>query len=354
MLGPVGSVSRQEVNANFIHMDQESITSQVQRLYNAEFTETSCSTDMAMSIEDRRALAIMENTVRKVDGHYQIALPWRYQSPCLPNNRSMAERRLRLLQNRLKKDESLRMKYRDVIDDYIERGHARKVQVNLDEDSKDKPVWYLPHHPVVRPDKLRVVFDCSARYEGTSLNDQLLSGPDLTNSLVRVLIRFRQEPVAVMSDIKQMFHQVRVDPKDNDAFRFLWWPDGDLSKEPQDYQMLVHLFGATSSPSCASYALRKTATDNQGEFDIQMIDTLNRNFYVDDFLKSAPSVENALNIVQELPKLLERGGFHLTKWISNRWEVMSVIPKEERAPTIVDLDLDKPTRKSCFGSAMGC
>ena len=60
LLGPVGGVSRQEVNANFIHMDQESITSQVQRLYNAEFTETSCSTDMAMSIEDRRALAIIK------------------------------------------------------------------------------------------------------------------------------------------------------------------------------------------------------------------------------------------------------------------------------------------------------
>ena len=134
---------------------------------------------------------------------------------------------------------------------------------------------------------MRVVFDCSARYEGTSLNGQLLSGPDLTNSLVGVLIRFRQEPVAVMSNIKQMFHQVRVDPKNNDVFRFLWWPDGDLCKEPQDYQMLVHLFGATSSPSCASYALRKTATDNQGEFDIQMIDTLNRNFYVHDCLNES-------------------------------------------------------------------
>ena len=296
---------------------------------------------MAMSIEDRQALAIMGNTVPKVDGHYQIALPWRYQSLCLPNNRSMADRRLRLPQNHLKKDESLRMKYRDVIDDYIERGHARKVHVNLDEDSKDKPVWYLLHHPVVRPDKLRVVFDCSACYKRTSLNDQLLSGPDLTNSLLGVLIRFRQEPVAVMSDIKQIFHQVRVDPNDNDAFRFLWWPDGDLSKEPQYYQMLVHLFGATSSPSSVSYVLKKTATDNQGEFDIQMTDTLNRNSCVDDCLKSVPSVENALNIVQELPKLLERGGFHFTKWILNRLEVMSVIPEEERASTIVDLDLDK-------------
>ena len=72
-----------------------------------------------------------------------------------------------------------------------------------------------------------------------------------------------------------------------------------------------------------------------------MIDTLNRNFYVDDFLKLVPSVENALTIVQELPKLLEKGGFHLTKWISNRREVMSVIPEKERASTIVDLDLDK-------------
>jgi hypothetical protein len=131
LLGPVGSVSRQEVN--FIHTNQETITSQLQQLYNAEFTETSCSTDVAMSVEDRRALAIMENTVRKVDGHYQIALTWRYQSPCLQNNRSMTERRLRLLQNRLKKDESLRVKYRDVINDYIKRGHARKVPVNLKE-----------------------------------------------------------------------------------------------------------------------------------------------------------------------------------------------------------------------------
>ena len=223
----------------------------------------------------------------------------------------------------------------------MESGHARKVHVNLDEGSKDKPVWYLPHHPVVRPDKLRVVFGCSAPYKGTSHNNQLLSCPDVTNLLVGVVIQFRQEPVAVMSDIKQMFHQIRVDPKDNDTFGFMWWPDGDLSKEPTNYQMLVHLFSATSSPSCASYALKKTATDNQGEFNIQMIDTLNRNFYVDDCLKLVRSVDNALNIVQELPKLLERDRFHLTKWISNRWEVMSVIPEEERVPTTVNLDLDE-------------
>ena len=54
----------------------------------------------------------------------------------------------------------------------------------------------------------RVVFDCSAKFAGTSLNDQLLQGPDLTNSLVGVLTRFRQEPAAFMADIDATFYQV--------------------------------------------------------------------------------------------------------------------------------------------------
>ena len=102
-----------------------------------------------------------------------------------------------------------------------------------------------------------MVFDCAARYKGTSLNDQLLSGPNLTNSLFAVLVRFRQEPVALSSDIEAMFHQVTVDPKDVDALRFLWWPDDDLSKQPVEFRMKVHLFGSTPSPSCASFGLRK-------------------------------------------------------------------------------------------------
>ena len=75
-----------------------------------------------------------------------------------------------------------------------------------------------------------MVFDCTARYKGTSLNDQPLSGPDLTNSLLSVLLRFRQEPVSLSSDIKAMFHPVLID-----LLRFLWWPGDDLSKKPVEY-----------------------------------------------------------------------------------------------------------------------
>ena len=69
--------------------------------------------------------------------------------------------------------------------------------------------WYIPHHGVYhphKPGKIRVVFDCSAKLMGLSLNSMLYKGLDLTNSLVGVLTRFREDRVAVMADIELMFY----------------------------------------------------------------------------------------------------------------------------------------------------
>lgn len=125
------------------------------------------------------------------------------------------------------------------------------------------------------------MFDCSAKYRDKSLNDQLLQRLDLTNCLVGVLTRFQQDPVAFMSDVEAMFHQVRVSPEDRSALRFLWWPDGNM-----DPMMSVHLFGAEFFPSCANFALKKTAAANRDQFSHEAIKTVERNFYVDDCLKS--------------------------------------------------------------------
>ncbi len=121
-----------------------------------------------------------------------------------------------------------------------------------------------------------------------------------------------------------MFHQVQVDPKDCNALRFLWWPDADFTKPPEEYQMQVHLFGATSSPSC--YALKKTAHDHEAEFDEETIKTVDKNFYVDDCLKSVSTTNKAVNLANQLTALLAKGGFHLTKWMSNSREVLATIP----------------------------
>lgn len=69
------------------------------------------------------------------------------------------------------------------------------------EEQLQKDKWYPPYHPVFhphKPSKVKLVFDCSAKYRRSSLNDQLLQGPDLTNMLVGVLTLFQEEPVAFM------------------------------------------------------------------------------------------------------------------------------------------------------------
>ena len=73
-----------------------------------------------------------------------------------------------------------------------------------------------------KPNKIRIVFDCSTRYKGVALNDYLLQGPDLLNSMVGVLVRFREDPIAIMGDIEKMFHKFKVNEEHRDYLRFLW------------------------------------------------------------------------------------------------------------------------------------
>ena len=143
-------------------------------------------------------------------------------------------------------------KYKEFMNDLISKDYTRKV--GSQEPGPLGTHWYLQHHPVFnpqKPGKIRIVLDCSAKQRDTSLNDQLLQGPDQTNTLNSVLSRFREDRIALMSDVKAMFHQVRVRPSNCNALRFLWWPDGDLKSQPDEYQMRVHLFGGATSPSCA-------------------------------------------------------------------------------------------------------
>ena len=220
----------------------------------------------------------MEESADLRGGHYEIALPWKAFLPDLPNNKIVTERCLGLLKKRLLKDPELHRNHSLFMDDLFDKGHAQKVPEDQQEVS---PAWYLPHHPVIHPqksDKVRVVFDCAAKFQNVSLNQQILQGPDLTNSLTRVLTRFREQP--------PLFYQVRKLTEDSRYLRFLWWPSGDMVKEPEEFQMLVHLFRGVSSPSCANYALQKTADDNAEHFDEDTIKTVRRNFYVDDCLKS--------------------------------------------------------------------
>ena len=153
-------------------------------------------------------------------------------------------------------------------------------------------------------------------------------------------MRFRQENVGLAAEIESMFHQVKVPPEDQDSMRFLWWKN-DTEEPPQEYVMSVHIFGATDSPCAANSALKKTAEEKEGGFDLETTKTVKNNFYVDDLLKSLNSTEEAVRQAKELIKLCEMGGFNLAKFMSNAREVLSSIAAEKRADPSLDLSLVK-------------
>ena len=118
------------------------------------------------SVEDNKALTKIRESLQRRDGHFQVRLPWQEDPPYLPNNKVMAEQRLDLLRKRLTKDRDLHEKYCSAIQDYLTKGYAEKVPEN-ELDTKEQPVWYLPHHPVthpMKPGKVRIVFDYAAKY----------------------------------------------------------------------------------------------------------------------------------------------------------------------------------------------
>ena len=142
-----------------------------------------------------------------------------------------------------------------------------------------------------------------------------------------------------MADIEKMFFQVRVRKEDQSFLRFLWWPNGDLEEKAEEYCMTVDLFGAVSSPAYANYALQRTADDNEDNYGTEVANTLRRNFYVDDVLKSASTEDKAIDLAKDVKAVCRNGGFNLTKFVGNTERIINSIPDELRAENVKSLAL---------------
>ena len=317
---------------------EEIAPSQIIKLMEADFA---CDKrQRPYSRNDLKFLQIMERNVHVADnGHYEMPLPFREETPILPNNRILAEKRLDHLKRKLQSDPAYHEQYAKQMNSLFHSKYAEEVSGSGDEGK----VWYIPHHGVKQPNKLRVVFDCSSQFRGTSLNSHLLSGPDLTNTLTGVLCRFRKDVVAFMCDVKEMFHQFHVNKEHRDYFRFLWWTDGDISRQPSNCRMNVHLFGATSSPGCSNFGLKQIAKDYAEEFGQDASEFVQRDFYVDDGLKSVKTEDEAVDLFMRTKQMCERGHLHLHKIVSNSRKVMQSVPVEDRGKDLKELNLLQDT-----------
>ncbi|KAI4899545.1 hypothetical protein NFI96_016157, partial [Prochilodus magdalenae] len=231
------SSTPQKHHAFFTHQEEAELVRKTDSLGHAVFKSSKDDNKTALSIDDRAFLTIMEREVYQDTDHSWVApLPFRSPRQSLPSNRELAVKRLGSLKKSLEKKQETKKHYTEFMQKMLDNDQAEHAPPL----EPGKEHWYLPTFGVyypMNPGKIRVVFDSSAECDGICLNYALNSGPDLNNTLLGVLLRFRKEPVAVTSDVQQMFYCFVVRKDRRDYLRFLWYEDNDFAKNIVEYRM---------------------------------------------------------------------------------------------------------------------
>ena len=299
-----------------------------------------------MTVEEKVAMTKVAETLTFENGRYTVGIPWREGEPRLGNNYDAALGRLQSQEKSLKrKGPDIMKQYSHIFEEYEHKGYIKKVAK-----SETKEQWFLPHFPVIRPDKdttkVRVVFDAAMKCQGKSLNDAIQSGPKMQREILDVLIHFRRAPVALTADISEMFLQVGLRKEDRPYHRFLW-RDFDASKEPDVYEFQRLLFGNTASPFCSQYVLHSHAQTHKVDYP-EAAESVDNSMYVDDLLDSSETVETAQHLQNQLFDVLAMAGFNLRKWSSNEAAVIENVPESDRLPTI-DINTGEPPKTKTLG-----
>lgn len=277
------------------------------------------------SNEIRRARQILRDTTQRIDGRFETGLLWNADKIELPDNYDDALKRLCTIEARMRRDAKYAEQYIRQIESYIAKGYARRL---TEAEARDRSgrTWYLPHFAVQnvnKPGKFRLVFDAAAKTSGVSLNDKLLVGPDVNIPLARLLMQFRMGSVGVCADIREMYLQINIIKDDQDAQRFLWRA-GDSTIDPATYVMSAMTFGSTCSPSSALYVKNLNAAAYEAEFP-EAVDAIRRKHYVDDFVASFDSADEAVRTSAGVTEVHRRGGFELRGFVSNSQAVLNAL-----------------------------
>ena len=273
--------------------------------------------------DHKTAIDNFQNSLEFSDNKYTVRLPWRENAPELPNNFELAKKRLfsniKSLRQKSMLDTYDKLIENQLKNDFIERVH--------DVDERHDSSHYLPHHGVLRDSSttpLRIVYDCSARIAKSkaSLNDCLYSGPPLINDLVSILINFRSDLFACVSDIEKAYLNVQLAECDRDYTRFLWINDiNNPHSEIIVYRFKVVLFGATCSQfllgACLKYHLERENTITAG--------IINDCLYVDNLICSMPNTDTLINFYYDAKSLMKNAGFNIREWVSNSSDLNNVL-----------------------------
>lgn len=289
------------------------------------------------SPEDLECEKIFASTVkRESSGRYVVALPFKENPNNLGDSLPTALRRFSYLEKRFEKSPHLRDMYNRIMREHIELGFMSKLADEIPADFG----YYVPHHGVYKPSStstpLRIVFDASAKTDnGISLNDIMYKGPKLQTDVGKMLVNFRLFSIAMTSDLKKMFLQILLCPEHRKFQRILWRFSVD---EPLSvYQFDRVGFGLKASPYLALNTVRKLAHDEAQSFPLAS-KIVCEDTYMDNFISSVSSLDQAKNLYYELVNLFRAGGFQLVQWCTNSENLLNEIPEEHRLTQTINFD----------------
>ncbi|XP_058817854.1 uncharacterized protein LOC131681160 [Topomyia yanbarensis] len=254
------------------------------------------------SDDDKRTKQLLVDTTRRVSSGsgYETGLLWRTNNQNFPDSYPMALRRLEGLERKLQKDPSLEKRVREQIYEYERKGYAHKANLEELTSVESGRVWYLPLGFVTnprKPEKLRLIWDAAAK----------------------------------------MFHQIKIRAPDCQSQRFLFRERP--SDHPQVYVMDVATFGSTCSPASAQFVKNLNADEFATEYPRAAV-AIKNNHYVDDYLDSFESVNEAIAVVNEIKLVHSKGGFTLRHFLSNETEVLQKIGETDELEQ-KNLDLER-------------
>ena len=296
-----------------------------------------------------------EESISFKNGRYEVSLPWKHPHPVLPDNYKLSRNRLQSVLRRLCQTPIILQEYDSIIRKQLELGIVQPIK---DSDHGEVGnVHYLPHHAVIRQDKMttkvRVVYDASAKTAGPSLNECLFTGPKFEQRILDILLRFRSYPIALTADIEKAFLMISVSEKDQNVLRFLWVDD--IMKPDPDIQVFRFtrvVFGVSSSPfllnATIDHHLKLFAPANP-----ELVKTLRHSIYVDDVVAGARDESATMKLYEGSKRILQEGGFNLRKFITNAPQLQRAIERKENSlvdsTTVSSNDLDETYAKSTLG-----
>lgn len=325
--GPMPPVKPVILHAREAEDDRYELLNQLVRShFSTEAFGTRSPEAVLESDDTKRAREILKQTTRRVESNrFETGLLWRSPDTHFPASFEMALKRLKSVESRMHRNPQFRDQYVSQIEAYLQKGYARRL---TDEEARQSfhRSWFLPHFAVFndkKPGKFRLVFDAAATVGSVSLNSELLTGPDVNTAMLKLLMQFRVGTVGIVADIREMFHQVRMRTEDQVAQKFLW-RSGDSTVEPNVYAMTVMTFGATCSPAAAQHVKNLNAEEFAADYP-EAATAIRDLHYVDDYVASFSSAEDASRITADVVEVHRRGGFELRGFVSNSRRTLELL-----------------------------